>query len=214
MKEGEPCPVCGSREHYYNDESVVDSLFASLEKEWNRSRDVLQNAQNELNKTETELNVISRNIVSDENRLQMLLNDLNDKCKGKPVFELERIDATINGHNESVLKYDNEIETVNLKLKEIALLKNKIDEVQKNKKSVEDKIYLLEQQLVKIQKDSQDLELSMVAVKTSISDSEAKYQEKKLSVNEYIGVDDWEKSWREDPFRFVESLKESAKIWN
>ncbi len=214
LKEGEPCPVCGSREHYYNDESMVDSLFASLEKEWNRLRDVLQNAQNELNKTESDLKATSRNIASDENSLQLLFNDLNEKCKGKPVFELERIDTTINGHNESILKYDAEIEAVNLKLKEIALLKNKIDEVQKNKKLVEDRIYSLEQQLVVKQKESQDLDLSMVAIKTSISASESKYHEKKLSVDEYLADDGWEKLWREDPFRFAELLDESAKIWN
>ena len=214
LKEGEPCPVCGSREHYYNDESMVDSLFASLEKEWNRLRNVLQNAQNELNKTESDLKATSRNIASDENSLQLLFNDLNEKCKGKPVFELERIDTTINGHNESILKYDAEIEAVNLKLKEIALLKNKIDEVQKNKKLVEDRIHSLEQQLVVKQKESQDLDLSMVAIKTSISASESKYHEKKLSVDEYLAGDDWEKLWREDPFRFAESLDESAKIWN
>lgn len=214
LKDGEPCPVCGSCEHHYKDESVVDSLFAGLEKEWNRLRDVLQNAQNELNKTESDVKVTSRNIASDENRLQILFNDLNEKCKGKPVFELERIDTTINGHNESILKYDNEIMAINLKLKEMALIKNKIDEAQKNKKIVEDKIYSLEHRLVKQQEESQNLDLSIVAVKTSISDSESKYQEKRFSVNEYFGVDGWEKSWLEDSFGFVESLKGSAKVWN
>lgn len=214
LKEGDPCPVCGSCEHHYNDESVVDSLFAGLEKEWNRLRNVLQNAQNELNKTESDLKATSRNIASDENRLQILFNDLNEKCKGKPVFELERIDTTINAHKESILKYDNEIKDVNLKLNEMALIKNKINEAQRNKKIVEDKIYSLEHQLVKQQEESQNLDLSIVAVKTSISDSESKYQEKKLYVNEYLSVDGWEKSWLEDSLRFVESLKESANLWN
>lgn len=214
LKEGDPCPVCGSCEHHYNDESVVDSLFAGLEKEWNRLRNVLQNAQNELNKTESDLKATSRNIASDENRLQILFNDLNEKCKGKPVFELERIDTTINAHKESILKYDNEIKAINLKLKEMALIKNKIDEAQRNKKIVEDNIYSLEQQLVKQQEKSKNLDLLIVAVETSISNSESKYQEKRFNVNEYLGVDGWEKTWLEDSFRFVESLKESAKVWN
>lgn len=214
LKNGEPCPVCGSREHYYNDESVVDSLFASLEKEWNRLRDIFLDAQNELNKVESELKVVNRNITSDENSLQLLFNYLNEKCKGKPVFELERIDTTINGHEESVLKYDNEIEAVNLKLKEIALVKNKIDEVQKNKKLVEDKISSLEQKFVVKQKKSQDLGEPIIAVKISISDSKSKYEDKKLSVDEYLGVDGWEQSWFENSYGFVESLKESANLWN
>ena len=134
----------------------------------------LQNTQNDLNKIESELNVVNRNIVSDENRLQILFNDLNEKCKGKPVFELERIDSTIQGHKSSVLKYDDEIATISMKLKEMALLKNKIDDVQKKKKTIEDKMQSLEQQLLKKQKESQELELLIVAVKTSITEKKSK----------------------------------------
>lgn len=214
LQDGEPCPVCGSREHHYKDEKVIDSLFASLEREWNRLRDVLQNTQNDLNKIESELNVVNRNIVSDENRLQILFNDLNEKCKGKPVFELERIDSTIQGHKSSVLKYDDEIATISLKLKEMALVKNKIDDVQKKKKTIEDKMQSLEQQLLKKQKESQELELLIVAVKTSITDSETKYSDKKLSVNEYLMNEDWEESWIEDNSGYIDSLNAGAMIWN
>ena len=27
LKDGEACPVCGSKTHYYNDENVVQTLF-------------------------------------------------------------------------------------------------------------------------------------------------------------------------------------------
>ncbi len=214
LQDGEPCPVCGSREHHYKDEKVIDSLFASLEREWNRLRDVLQNTQNELNKIESELNVVNKNIVSDEYRLQILFNDLNEKCKGKPVFELERIDSTIQGHKSSVLKYDDEIAIISLKLKEMALVKNEIDDVQKKKKIIEDKMQSLEQQLFKKQKESQNLELSVVAVKTSIIDSETKYSDKKLSVNEYLKTEDWERLWIEDNSGCIDSLNAVAQIWN
>ena len=214
LKEGEPCPVCGSREHYYNDESVVNSLFVSLEKEWKRLRDILQNSQNELNKTDSDLKAIGRNIASDENRLQVLLDNLNEKCNGKPVFELERIDTAINACNESVLKYGDEIEAVNLKLKELTLLQSKIDEAQKNKSVVENKIYSLEQQVLRKQKEIQELDLLIVEIKTNISGSESKYREKKLDVDKYLADNDWEKSWQEDPFRFAESLNESVRMWN
>ena len=53
LKDGEPCPVCGSREHYFKDEAVVNSLFVSLEKEWKRLREIFLNTQNELNKIES-----------------------------------------------------------------------------------------------------------------------------------------------------------------
>ena len=214
LNEGEPCPVCGSREHFYNDENIVDSLFVSLENEWKRLGEIYRNTQNELNKIESELAVVNRNIVSDENRLQMLLKELNRLCNDNPVFELERIDLTIGKHNESILKYDNEIEAINLKLNEMASIKNKIEEAQKNKRVIEEKLNSVEQQMLVKQKESQEMDLQLMAIKTSISDSELKYLEKKSSVNEYIRIDDWEKSWMENMSAFSLALNESAQTWN
>lgn len=214
LNEGEPCPVCGSREHFYNDENIVDSLFVSLENEWKRLGEIYRNTQNELNKIESELAVVNRNIVSDENRLQMLLKELNRLCNDNPVFELERIDLTIGKHNESILKYDNEIEAINLKLNEMASIKNKIEEAQKNKRVIEEKLNSVEQQMIVKQKESQEMDLQLMAIKTSISDSESKYLEKKSSVNEYIRIDDWEKSWMENMSAFSLALNESAQTWN
>lgn len=213
LKDGEPCPVCGSREHYFKDETIVNSLFVSLEKEWKRLRDILQNTQNELNKIESELNVVGRNIQSDENRLNDLLKELNKLCNDNPIFELERIDANIIKHKESILEFDKEIEAISLKLNDIASVKNKIDEVQKNKKSVEEKIYSLERQFLKRQSEYQEIELLLTAIKTNITDSENKYKEKKLFVNEYINNENWVECWNVDNCKFIQDIKESAKEW-
>lgn len=213
LKDGEPCPVCGSREHYFKDEAVVNSLFVSLEKEWKRLREIFLNTQNELNKIESELNVLGRNIQSDENRLNDLLKELNKLCNENPIFELERIDSNIVKHKESILEFDKEIEAISLKLNDIASVKNKIDEVQKNKKSIEEKIYTLQQQFLNKQSEYQEIELSITAIKTSISDSIKKYDEKKLFVNGYINDENWEECWSMDNFKFVQDVKESAKEW-
>lgn len=213
LKDGEPCPVCGSREHYFKDEAVVNSLFVSLEKEWKRLREIFLNTQNELNKIESELNVLGRNIQSDEKRLNDLLKELNKLCNENPIFELERIDANIVKHKESILEFDKEIEAISLKLNDIASVKNKIDEVQKNKKSIEEKIYTLQQQFLNKQSEYQEIELSLTAIKTSISDSIKKYDEKKLFVNGYINDENWEECWSMDNFKFVQDVKESAKEW-
>lgn len=214
MKEGESCPVCGSKVLYYNDENVVDSLYSSLCKEWDRMRSLLEQTQNELNKIESELSVLGRNITSDTNRLQILFDDLNKRCNGNPVFELERIDSTINKHVESVTKYDEEIEAVNLKLKEMALMKNKIEAAQKNKKAVEENFISVERQTTAKQNELQEIEMSLIALTTSISESEAKFLEKKSYVNEYLNIENWDKSWREDSSAFMEMLDDSAQMWS
>ena len=214
MKEGETCPVCGGKVLYYNDENVVTSLYSSLSNEWDRMRSVLEQTQNELNKIESELSVLGRNIASDMSRLKILFDDLNQRCNGNPVFELERIDSTINKHNESVKKYDEEIEAVNVKLKEMALMKNKIETAQRNKKTIEEDFVSVERQLVAKQNELQEIELSLIALKTTVSESETKFLEKKSSVNEYLDIENWEKSWNDDSFAFTEMLNESAKMWN
>ena len=214
MKEGETCPVCGNKVLFYNDENVVDSLYTSLQNEWNRLRSILELTQNELNKIDSELGVLTRNIASDENRLRIMFDDLNKRCNGKPVFELGLIDSTINKHNESVAQYDEEIEAVGVKLKEMALMKNKIESAQKNKKAIEDKLNAIERQMLAKQNELQGIEMALTAIRTSISESENKFIEKKASVNEYLDIENWEKSWSDDSFAFTEMLNESAKTWN
>ena len=214
MKEGETCPVCGGKVLYYNDENVVTSLYSSLSNEWDRMRSVLEKTQNELNKIESELDVLGRNIDSDMSRLQILFDDLNKRCNGNPVFELERIDSTINKHNESVKKYDEEIEAVNVKLKEMALMKNKIETAQRNKKAIEENYVSVERQLLAKQNELQEIEKALIALKITVSESETKFLEKKSSVSEYLNIEDWEKSWNDDSFAFTEMLNESARMWN
>ena len=214
MKEGETCPVCGNKVLFYNDENVVDSLYASLQNEWDRLRSILEQTQNELNKIDSELGVLTRNIASDENRLQIMFDDLNKRCNGKPVFELGLIDSTINKHNESVVQYDEEIETVGLKLKEMALVKNKIESAQKDKKAIEEKLNSIERQMTAKQNELQGIEMELTAIRTSISESESKFIEKKASVSEYLDIENWEKSWSDDSYAFAEMLNESAKTWN
>ncbi len=214
LQDGEPCPVCGSREHFYKDENVVNSLFATLENEWMRLKNIYENTKNELNKIESELNVESRNIVSDEKRLNELLKELNKLCNDKPIFDLERIDDSINKHNELILRCDKEIEVVNLKLKEIASVRDEIDKAQNNKKAIEEKIHNLERQCVVKQNKMQEIELLLTAVKTNIENAQNKYHENKVVVNEYLNVDDWENRWSLDSLKFINNIKELAKEWS
>ena len=213
LNDGEPCPVCGSREHYYKDEEIVNSLFVSLENEWKRLRDILDQTQNDLNKIESELNVVSRNIISDENRLKALLEELNRLCDSKPIFELERVDTAINKHNESILAYNKEIEVINEKLKDLALIKTRIEVAQKDKKAIEDILLSIERQILDKQNDVQKTELAITALRTNITDSNQKYDEKKDVVNEYLKIDGWEDSWNMDALAFIDMLNQSSKTW-
>lgn len=213
LKDGEPCPVCGSREHYYKDEIVVQTLFASIENEWNKSKDSFEKAKDDLNKTEAELNAVLRNINAEEKRLELLLNNLNTLCNNNPVFEIERIDVNIQKYNELILNIDKRIAEINAMLNNVAIAKKKIDEAQNNKKLIDDKYISVEKLLVAKQNEYQQLELSLNTIKTVIQEQKAKFDEKETSVNEYVMIDDWKQLFLSSSDSFINHIKGIASEW-
>ena len=213
LKDGEPCPVCGSREHYYKDENVVQTLFATIENEWNKSKDSFEKAKDDLNKTEAELNAVLRNINAEEKRLELLLNNLNTLCNNNPVFEIERIDVNIQKYNDLILNIDKRIVEINAMLNNIAIAKKKIDEAQSNKKLIDDKYISVEKLLIAKQNEYQQLELSLNTIKTVIQEQKAKFDEKETTVNEYVKIDNWKQLFLSSSDGFINHIKEIASEW-
>ena len=213
LKDGEPCPVCGSKEHYYKDESVVQSLFATIENEWMKSRDSYEKAKDELNKTEAELNTLLRNIKAEENRLELLLNNLNTLCNGNPIFEIERIDVNIKKYNELILNIDNQTREINEKLNRIALVRKNIEEAQKNKKLIDDKYNSVEKSLVTKQIEYQQIELSLNTIKTVIQEQKTKLQDNEVRVDEFVKLENWKQSFLNSPTDFVNFIKNVDLEW-
>ncbi len=214
LKDGEPCPVCGSREHYYKDENVVRTLFASIENEWNKSKDSFEKAKDDLNKTEAELNAVLRNINAEEKRLELLLNNLNTLCNNNPVFEIERIDINIQKYNDLILNIDKRIAEINAKLNNIAIAKKKIDEAQKNKKQIDDKYISVEKLLVAKQNEYQQLELSLNTIKTVIQEQKTNFDENETAVNEYVNIDNWKQLFLSSSDCFINHIKKIASEWH
>ena len=213
LKDGEPCPVCGSREHCYNDENVVKSLFAIIENEWNKSKDLFEKSKDELNKTDAELNTILRNINTEEKRLQLLLNNLNVLCNNNPIFEIERIDVNIQKYNDLICDIDKKITEINIKLNEIAIAKKKIDEAQNNKKIIDEKYSSVEKSLSAKQIEYQQIEISLNTIKTIIQEQNNKFVEKETAVNEYVKLDNWKQSFLNSFDDFTKQIKDIASEW-
>ncbi len=213
LKDGEPCPVCGSKEHYYKDEKVVQSLFASIQNEWQKLKDSYEKAKDELNKTEAELNQILRNINNEEKRLELLLKNLNELCNGNVIFDIERIDVNVKKYNDLIQNIDNQILDINDKLKKIALVKKNIDEAQNAKKLIEEKYNSIEKDYSAKQAEYQRLELELNTAETVIKEQKNKYQEKELSVNEYIKIENWKQSFVDSPNDFVKKINQISSEW-
>lgn len=214
LKEGDTCPVCGSRQHYFENEEIVNNLFTSLESEWNNLKKEYENAKDTLNKVEAQSDTMSRNIALNKSRLDILLSDLNNKCNGKPVFDVEKIDANINKHELLIKNYDTEIHEITEILKGLSLIKKKIDETQSIYKQIEIKFKDLEKKFADKQSEYQQIELLSTAHKTNISALENQLEEKKNNIEDNLNRDDWFTNWRHNPTDFINELKKSSFTWN
>ena len=213
LKDGEPCPVCGSKEHHYKDESVVQSLFAVIRNEWEKLKDSYEKAKDNLNKTEAELNAILRNINAEEKRLELLLNNLNVLCNGNPIFEIEKLDVNIKKYNDLILEADKRINEVNANLNEFALVKKSIDEAQKNKKSIDDNYVSIEKSLSAKQIEYQQIELALNTIKTIINEQKLKYTEKETYVNNYLKIDNWKQTFADSQTDFIKLINNISSEW-
>lgn len=197
LTDGEPCPVCGSRQHYFENENVVNSLFNSLESEWSKSRLEYEKAKDEFNKAEIELNTISKRITLEKKNAEVFLTKLNELCSGQVIFETERIVSAINKCNDKTAECDKKIAEINEELKRLSKLKNEIDIAQKNKTSVDAKFNLIDKQYQDKQKEYQELEMSINTLKNTLEEHELQCSEKKDSLEKYFKVEEWELSWQE-----------------
>ncbi|MBQ2851884.1 MAG: AAA family ATPase [Bacteroidales bacterium] len=213
LKDGEPCPVCGSKEHHYKDESVVQSLFAIIRNEWEKLKDSYEKAKDNLNKTEAELNTILRNINAEEKRLELLLNNLNVLCNGNPIFEIEKLDVNIKKYNDLILEADKRINELNAKLNEFALVKKSIDEAQKNKKSIDENYISIEKSLSAKQIEYQQIELTLNTIKTIINEQKLKYTEKETDVNNYLKIDNWKQTFADSQTDFIKLINYISSEW-
>lgn len=213
IREGEPCPVCGSRQHYFKNEEIVNTLFASVESEWNKLKMEYEVAKDYINKTEAQLSTTSKNLILNKQKLETLFADLNKRCDGNPVFEVEKIDANIKKHEQLIVTYDFEIQKINDKLIALSSVKKEIDKAQVVKKQIEDKCNVLEKQFADKQIEYQQIELSYTAIQTTISELGIKFEEKKKSIDDNLKQDNWFESWNDNPENFIREIKLAALQW-
>lgn len=214
LKEGDTCPVCGSRQHYFKSEEIVNTLFLSLESEWNTLKIEYENAKDSLNKTESQMNMMSKNLVLNKHRLDFLFSDLNDKCDGKPVFEVEKIDANINKHEQLILSYDVEIQLITEKIQRLSLIKKEIDETQSINKKIENKLKDFEKNYTDKQSEYQQIEILFATNKTTVIGLNNQLEEKRKSIDNNLKQDDWFSAWNLNPKDFITKLKNTSSKWN
>lgn len=139
LEDGKPCPLCGSTDHQYHDEQVVDSLFAAIEKAWNEARTDFEKAKDAKNKTESERNLLKKSIDNEKKLLENLKTNLAAECQGRPVYDMEILDRGLNDCVSNIYNEKSKISEINSKIKDAKDIQDEQKQLQKQKNLAEER---------------------------------------------------------------------------
>ncbi|MGC9109560.1 MAG: AAA family ATPase [Caldimicrobium sp.] len=141
LKEGEPCPVCGSKVHPHK--ASADLFLFSLDpkkKELEKLEIFLEKKKSLISQREGEISILKERLPEDENLFYIQLRELEETLKA-----LENISLTFKNFESSEInekELNKELEELNLKKKE---LEREYIELQAKKGAIEEKLKTLEE---------------------------------------------------------------------
>ena len=140
LEEGKPCPLCGSTTHQYHDETVVSSLFKTIETAWNEARNAFEKAKDAKNKAEGEINLLNKSINNDQSLLNNLVKQLENECNGKPIYDMNLLDKGLSDCESKILAEKTKITEINVKIQAADAIVEELKKLQQ-KKNLADEAY-------------------------------------------------------------------------
>ena len=140
LEEGKPCPLCGSTTHQYHDETVVSSLFKTIETAWNEARNAFEKAKDAKNKAEGEINLLNKSISNEQVLLNNLVKQLENECKGKPIYDMNLLDKGLSDCESKILVEKKKIGEINVKIQAADAIQEELKKLQQ-KKNLADEAY-------------------------------------------------------------------------
>ena len=140
LEEGKPCPLCGSTTHQYHDETVVSSLFKTIETAWNEARNTFEKAKDAKNKAEGEINLLNKSISNEQVLLNNLVKQLENECKGKPIYDMNLLDKGLSDCESKILVEKKKIGEINVKIQAADAIQEELKKLQQ-KKNLADEAY-------------------------------------------------------------------------
>ena len=133
LEEGKPCPLCGSTTHQYHDETVVSSLFKTIETAWNEARNAFEKAKDAKNKAEGEINLLNKSISNEQVLLNNLVKQLENECKGKPIYDMNLLDKGLSDCESKILVEKKKIGEINVKIQAADAIQEELKKLQQKK---------------------------------------------------------------------------------
>lgn len=213
LKDGEPCPLCGSLEHKYKDESIVDSLLDTIEKQRNDARNIYLAAFKEKNGMEAELKSLQDVLKINKKNLSEFEKRLDDLCDNKPVYDIEKIKNVINSHMVEVDKYKLKSENIFNQLSLARDLQNGINSLRDKLDEKKHAVNNLEKEILEINKNVEILSNRIDSLKKDKMGKESLFDGKILEAGKYLTHDNWLDEWKRDESRYMQILEDNAEKW-
>ena len=133
LKDGEPCPLCGSTTHQYHDNDVVSSLFKTIEKTWNEARVAFDKAKDAKNKVESQINLLNKSIGNEQILFDNLKNKLEIECNGKPILDMKIIERGLIDCESKISEEQAELKAIEEKIQAVRNIQDELKNLKKKK---------------------------------------------------------------------------------
>lgn len=213
LKDGEPCPLCGSTTHQYHNEEVVNSLFKTIETAWKDARNEMEKAKDVMIKAENNVK-LAEQIIDNEQKAQKNLNDeLTKLCNGNPVYDLEKLEKGEKACDEKIAAEELIIKELNDKRLEAQKIQKRLQQLLQEKNRADDSYKTIENQCNKLKNEIADIDGKIKNKKELAEQTTNSRLEKFERVNKLIVNDKWQDEWHKSSEEFYRKLQNRADDW-
>lgn len=213
LKEGEPCPLCGSTSHQYHDEEVVSTLFRTIETAWKDARDEMEKAKDVMIKADNNVKLAQQSIDNEEKAQKNLDNELKKLCNGNPVYDLEKLEKGEKACDEKITAEELIIKELDKQKLEAQKLQKLLQQCLKDKNKADETYKNIENQCNKLKNEIAEID-GKIKNKKELAEQMTKSRFEKLErANKLIVNEKWEDEWRKSSEEFYSKLQKTADDW-
>lgn len=213
LKEGEPCPLCGSTSHQYHDEEVVSTLFRTIETAWKDARNEMEKAKDVMIKAENNVKLAQQSIDNEEKAQKNLDDELKKLCNGNPVYDLEKLEKGEKACDEKITAEELIIKELDKKKLEAQKLQKLLQQCLKDKNKADETYKNIENQCNKLKNEIAEID-GKIKNKKELAEQMTKSRFEKLErANKLIVNEEWEDEWRKSSEEFYSKLQKTADDW-
>ena len=213
LKNGEPCPLCGSTTHQYHDEEVVNSLFTNIENDWKEKRDEFEKAKDTKNKAENIVNMTLQVIDNEEKTLKNLNDELIKLCNGNPIYDLEKLEKGEKAYDEKIASEELIIKELNEKRLEAQKIQKRLQQLLQEKNKADETYKSIDNQCNKLKNEIADIDGKIKNKKELAEQTTKSRLEKFERANKLIVNEKWEDEWQKSSEEFYRKLQKTADDW-